>query len=149
MAKFWEEKSLAEMTQGEWESLCDGCGKCCLIKLEDADTGVFHSTDIACRLLDGDTCRCTDYAARSELVPDCVVLAPERLDALTWMPASCAYRLLNEGRPLPDWHPLVTGDAASTHRAGKSVSGRVLGEDTVAERDYPSHITDWDAPDGD
>ena len=143
--RFWEEKTLAEMTPGEWESLCDGCGKCCVIKLEDVDTGDFHGTDVGCTLLDGGTCRCTDYQRRKELVPDCVVLTPDTLDQLPWMPASCAYRLLGEGKPLPDWHPLVTGDAGSTHVAGMSVKDRIVSEDDVAEEDYPGHIVDWDA----
>ena len=143
--RFWETKSLAEMDPEEWESLCDGCGKCCVVKLEDVDTGEFHSTDVGCRLLDGDTCRCTDYPRRRELVPDCVVLTPDSLDRLPWMPSTCAYRLLNEGRPLPSWHPLVTGDPDSTHRAGISVKGRILSEETVAVDDYPDHIVDWDS----
>lgn len=142
--RFWEEKSLAEMTDGEWESLCDGCGKCCVIKLEDMDTGAFHSTDVACRLLDGDTCRCTDYGSRKELVPDCVVLTPGGMGKLPWMPSTCAYRLLSEGKPLPPWHPLETGDPDSTHLAGQSVKGKVFPEETIADDDYPHHIVDWD-----
>ena len=142
--RFWERKTLAAMTAEEWESRCDGCGKCCVVKLEDVDTGEFHSTDIGCRLLDGRTCRCTDYASRKELVPDCVVLSPDNLGRLPWMPSTCAYRLLDEGRPLPGWHPLVTGDPGSTHRAGQSVMGRVTSEESVAEEDYPHHIVDWD-----
>ena len=111
--RFWESKSLAEMSPEEWESLCDGCGKCCVVKLEDVDTGEFHSTDVGCRLLDG-----------------------------------CADRLLNEGRPLPSWHPLETGDPESTHRAGMSVRGRIFSEETVADEDYPNHIVDWDGSHG-
>ena len=146
--RFWESKSLAEMSPEEWESLCDGCGKCCVVKLEDVDTGEFHSTDVGCRLLDGDTCRCADYPRRRELVEDCVVLTPGSMDQLPWMPATCAYRLLNEGRPLPSWHPLETGDPESTHRAGMSVRGRIFSEETVADEDYPNHIVDWDGNHG-
>lgn len=140
---FWEEKSLSEMTEAEWESLCDGCGKCCVIKLEDVDTGEIHYTDIGCKLLDGQTCRCSNYAMRKSMVPDCVILKPERLDDLPWMPSSCAYRLLHEGRPLPKWHPLMTGDPASTIKAGQSVSGQIFPEGDIAEDDYPAHIKDW------
>ena len=146
--RFWEEKTLEEMTAEEWESLCDGCGKCCVIKLEDVDTGDFYSTDIACTLLDGETCRCTNYASRKSLVPDCVVLTPGSVGMLPWMPATCAYRLLDEGKPLPDWHPLVTGDPDSTHLAGQSVKCRTISEENIAEEEYPHHIVDWDS-DGD
>lgn len=146
--RFWEEKTLAEMTTEEWEALCDGCGKCCVIKLEDVDTGAFHSTNIGCRLLDCETCRCADYASRKTLVPDCVVLTPDSLDQLPWMPKSCAYRLLNEGKPLPLWHPLNTGDPGSTHREGRSVKGKLFSEETIAVEDYPLHIVDWDSGDG-
>ncbi len=116
------------MTAEEWESLCDGCARCCLIKLEDTDTGAISYTDIACRLLDSGACRCTDYTARSRLVPDCVVLSPDRIAELHWMPSSCAYRLIAEGRDLPWWHPLVSGDADTVHRAGISVRDRVIPE---------------------
>jgi uncharacterized cysteine cluster protein YcgN (CxxCxxCC family) len=126
---FWQRKKLTEMTAAEWESLCDGCAKCCLIKLEDADSSEIAHTDIACRLLDLGTCRCTDYPARSRLVEDCVVLTPDKVGDLGWMPSSCAYRLISEGRDLPAWHPLVSGDPATVHRAGASVRGRVVPED--------------------
>lgn len=126
---FWRRKSLTEMTDAEWESLCDGCAKCCLIKLEDEDTGEISYTDIACRLLDLGLCRCTRYAERSRLVPDCVVLAPETVVDLGWMPSTCAYRLISERRDLPWWHPLVSGDPETVHRAGISVRGRAVSED--------------------
>ena len=125
---FWRRKTLAEMNPAEWESLCDGCGKCCLHKLEDMDTGELAFTNVACRLLDIRACRCGNYDRRSELVPDCVVLDPENVAQLYWMPSTCAYRLLAEGQDLPDWHPLVTGDPDSVHRAGISVYGRSVSE---------------------
>lgn len=125
---FWEYKSLAEMTPEEWESLCDGCGKCCLLKLEDEDTGDIAFTDIACRLLDPGRCRCTDYVNRQKKVPDCIILKPENIDSLKWMPASCAYRLLAEGKKLEWWHPLVSGDPETVHSAGISVRGRTVPE---------------------
>ena len=125
---FWERKSLAEMSPPEWESLCDGCAKCCLHKLEDTDTGELAFTNVACRLLDTRACSCGNYDRRSELVPDCVVLDPENVAQLYWMPSTCAYRLLAEGKNLPDWHPLVTGDRNSVHRAGISIRGRCVSE---------------------
>ena len=140
---FWEAKTLTEMTPEEWESLCDGCGKCCVIKLEDIDTGDIHYTDIGCRLLDPATCRCSNYKERKSHVPDCVLLSPERLETLPWMPQTCAYRRLHEGLPLPEWHPLRTGDPDSTHKAGQSVMGKIFPEGTVEEDDYPDHIRDW------
>lgn len=142
-APFWETKSLAEMDRVEWESLCDGCGKCCLIKLEDEDTGETYLTDVVCKLFDADTCRCGDYPRRQLHVPDCVVLTPENIPGLHWMPETCAYRLLAEGQPLAWWHPLVSGDPDSVHRAGISVRNRVTSETEVAEDDLPDRIVDW------
>ena len=135
MAKrpFWEAKSLREMTVSEWESLCDGCGLCCLIRFEDEDTGEITPTRVACRLFDSDRCRCTDYAGRKTHVPDCIKLTPGNLDALPWMPLSCAYRRLHEAKPLPRWHPLITGDAESVHAAGVSVRGMTVNEATLAD----------------
>ncbi len=125
---YWRTKTLEEMTREEWEALCDGCARCCLLKLEDADTGEIAYTDIACRLLDSGTCRCTRYRQRLRLVPDCVDLTPERVRKLGWLPSTCAYRLLAEGRELAWWHPLVSGDPETVHRAGISVRGRVVPE---------------------
>lgn len=141
---FWRRKSLGEMSRGEWESLCDGCGKCCLVKLQDEEAGRVDYTDVACRLFDLGTCRCTRYGARHRLVPDCVRLGPERLqDIAHWMPATCAYRLLAEGKALPDWHPLVSGDPESVHRAGISVRGRVVPESGQDEAELLARIVDW------
>lgn len=143
-APFWRVKTLDEMTQAEWESLCDGCGRCCLIKLEDEDTGRIHATDIGCRLFDAATCRCRDYADRSKLVPDCVTLTPEAVRSLPWLPPTCAYRLLDEGTDLPWWHPLVSGDPATVVAAGVSVRGRVhVTENDVAEEEVVEHIVAW------
>ncbi|MCY4551972.1 MAG: YcgN family cysteine cluster protein [Defluviicoccus sp.] len=125
---YWRTKTLEEMTREEWEALCDGCARCCLLKLEDADTGEIAYTDIACRLLDSGSCRCTRYRQRLRLVPDCVDLTPERVRKLGWLPSTCAYRLLAEGRELAWWHPLVSGDPETVHRAGISVRGRVVPE---------------------
>lgn len=116
MNRFWEHKSLAEFSQEEWESLCDGCGRCCLIQLEDEDSGELHLTGVACRHLALNSCRCTVYADRAQQQPDCVPLTPQNLAGLDWMPESCAYRRVAEQRPLPDWHPLLRGDASAVPR---------------------------------
>lgn len=126
---FWKRKPLDEMTRPEWESLCDGCARCCLIKLEDAETGDIAYTDIACRLLDLGTCRCADYLHRKSKVPDCVKLTPDKIDDLRWMPSTCAYRLIAEGKDLAWWHPLVSGDPDTIHQAGVSVRNRVVPEE--------------------
>jgi uncharacterized cysteine cluster protein YcgN (CxxCxxCC family) len=141
---FWETKTLAQMTVKEWESLCDGCGLCCLVRFEDEATGDVVPTRVACKLLDIGACRCTDYANRQKYVPDCVKLTPHNLDKLYWMPKSCAYRRLNEGRDLPHWHPLITGDPESVHRAGVSIRGQVISETELAE---PEDALDYEAPD--
>ena len=123
---FWQRKSLAEMTDSEWESLCDGCGRCCLVKLEDADdSSITYFTDVGCRLLDGETCRCHDYPNRSAKVKDCVRLTPRNINRIVWLPPTCAYRLLADGGDLYWWHPLVSGDPETVHQAGISVRGRV------------------------
>ena len=141
---FWRSKTLDEMTQAEWESLCDGCGRCCLVKLEDEDSGKIHATDIGCRLFDAATCRCHDYANRSKTVPDCVTLTPQAVRTLPWLPPTCAYRLLGEGRDLPWWHPLVSGDPETVVAAGVSVRGKVhANEDEVAEEEIVERIVAW------
>jgi uncharacterized cysteine cluster protein YcgN (CxxCxxCC family) len=141
---FWRSKTLEEMTEAEWESLCDGCGRCCLVKLEDEDTGRIHATDIGCRLFDAATCRCHDYANRSKTVPDCVTLTPEAVRTLSWLPPTCAYRLLGEGKDLPWWHPLVSGDPQTVVAAGVSVRGKVhANEDEVAEEEIVERIVTW------
>jgi uncharacterized cysteine cluster protein YcgN (CxxCxxCC family) len=139
---FWKRKSLSEMTDEEWESLCDGCGKCCLAKLEDEDTGEICWTSIGCRLFDGENCRCKDYENRFSLVPDCVRLTPENAGKISWLPKTCAYRLLANGRDLPDWHPLVTGDPDSVHGAGISVKGCITAsEDELTDvEQYFAHV---------
>jgi len=125
---FWEYKKLSEMSQTEWEQLCDGCAKCCLHKLEDEDTGEIYGTNVVCQYLDQETCQCNDYMNRSVLVPDCITLTSQNLDQVYFMPSSCSYRLLAEGKPLPQWHPLVTGNKESTHDSGNSVRDKVISE---------------------
>jgi uncharacterized cysteine cluster protein YcgN (CxxCxxCC family) len=139
--RFWETVPLKDMTRTEWEALCDGCGKCCLNKLEDADTGEVVLTRVACRLLDDDTCRCTQYDIRHQFVPECIVLKPGNIDKnLYWMPETCAYKLLWTGQKLYDWHPLISGDADSVHRAGVSVQGMTVPEFEVGEDDWEDHL---------
>jgi uncharacterized cysteine cluster protein YcgN (CxxCxxCC family) len=141
--EFWSKKALADMTTEEWELVCDGCARCCVCKLEDADTGLVHYTDVSCRFLDTDTCRCTDYSQRTRNVPDCVKLEPGNLSELAWMPDTCAYRLLHEGKPLESWHPLVSGDPDSVHEAGVSIRGRTVSEEFVHEDDLRERVIHW------
>ena len=141
---FWETKTLEQMTAAEWESLCDGCGLCCLVRFEDEETGEIIPTRVHCKLFDPDRCRCTDYDNRKAHVPDCIKLTPGNVDALGWMPRSCAYRRLNEGKPLPRWHPLITGDPQSVHAAGVSVRGQTVSELCF---DDPEDALDFEAPD--
>jgi uncharacterized cysteine cluster protein YcgN (CxxCxxCC family) len=141
---FWKTKTLEQMSDAEWESLCDGCGRCCLEKLEDEDTGQIHFTHISCTLLDAGACACKDYGNRSEKVPDCVRLTAENVRSLNWLPPTCGYRLVAEGRDLYWWHPLVSGSADTVHEAGVSVRGRVVAtEDEVPLEDWEDHIVKW------
>ncbi|MBY8974361.1 YcgN family cysteine cluster protein [Rhodobacteraceae bacterium NNCM2] len=143
-APFWE-KPLGSMTPDEWEALCDRCGKCCAVKLEDADTGQVHYTSVTCRLFDNQTCQCGNYPLRRQLVEGCVQLTMETLEeACEWLPTSCAYRRLHEGRGLASWHPLISGQAESVHEAGVSLRGRGIPEYDVAEEDFEDHIVEED-----
>lgn len=139
---FWKTKTLEEMDAQEWESLCDGCGKCCLSKLEDEDTGKIHWTSVACRLFDAGKCSCRNYPQRNDLVPDCVILTPENVRTIPWLPSTCGYRLVAEGRDLFEWHPLKSGDPQSVHKAGVSVRGRVTAfeDDLPDTNDYLLHL---------
>lgn len=139
-APFWETKPLEAMSRAEWESLCDGCGKCCVHKLEDEETGELHPTNVACKLLDRHSGQCTNYRHRRAFVPECVRLTPAKLRQIDWLPETCAYRLLDEGKPLPEWHPLISGDPESVHRAGISVRGWTVSENDVG--DLELHIVE-------
>ncbi|WP_280938385.1 YcgN family cysteine cluster protein [Xaviernesmea rhizosphaerae] len=140
---FWKTKTLEEMNQGEWESLCDGCGLCCLNKLEDWETGEIAWTEIHCTLLDGESCRCRDYPNRQETVPDCIQLTPEAVRTLAWLPPSCGYRKVRDGEDLSWWHPLVSGDPDTVHQAGISARGRTVSEDEVDLDDFEDYVVDW------
>lgn len=139
-AAFWETKTFEQFTREEWEQLCDGCAKCCLHKLQDADSGELHQTNVCCRYLDLDTCRCADYAARNTLVPTCIVLTPQNLHDIPWLPKTCAYRLVAEGKPLPDWHHLISGDPQSVHDSDHSIRHWATPETEVD--DIFEHIID-------
>ena len=139
---FWQSVKLADMTAAQWEAVCDGCAKCCLVKLQDEDSGEIVFTDIVCNLLDQQSCRCTHYEERTQLVPDCVKLTKDNLDKIDFMPPSCAYRLLHEGKDLPQWHPLVSGRADSVVEAGMSVKGRVIAE-MAFDGDSEDRVVDW------
>lgn len=141
--QFWREKTLAELSEAEWESLCDGCGRCCLNKLEDQDTGEVFWTNVACRLFDSESCRCLDYPNRNAKVADCIALTAQNVPALTWLPPTCGYRLVAEGRDLYWWHPLVSGDPDTVHDAGISVRGRTLSELDIPEADLENHVVKW------
>jgi len=142
---FWETKRLDALSETEWDSLCDGCGRCCLNKLEDEDTGEIYWTNVACKLLDHTSCRCKDYENRWDHVPDCVKLDPDEVvnQTYTWLPPTCAYRLIAEGRPLYWWHPLVSGDADTIHVAGVSVRNRVISEDDIPADTLEDHLQEW------
>ena len=141
---FWEIKSLAEMSPAEWESLCDGCGLCCLVRFEDEEISEVIPTRVHCRLFDGQLCRCTDYENRKQHVPDCIKLTPGNIEQLRWMPKSCAYRRLDEGKGLPAWHPLITGDPESVHKAGVSIRGQTINEDQLDEPEDALEYASWD-----
>lgn len=140
---FWKTKSFEELSPKEWESLCDGCGRCCLNKLEDWDTGEIYWTNLACELFDCESCRCKDYKNRFEKVSDCIKLTPETVRDLGWLPPTCGYRLVGEGKDLHWWHPLISGSAETVHEAGISVKGRAIPGDDVDPDDYEDHLVDW------
>ncbi|MBP0483729.1 YcgN family cysteine cluster protein [Sagittula salina] len=139
--RFWERKRLTDMSRDEWEALCDGCGKCCMNKLEDEETGEVVMTRVACRLFDDATCRCAQYPMRHQFVPECIVMTPQNIPQhLYWMPETCAYKLLWNGNPLPGWHPLLTGDPQSVHDAGVSMKEMTVPEFEIGEDDWEEHI---------
>ncbi len=139
--RYWETTPLTRMTRAEWEALCDGCGKCCMNKLEDEDTGEVVLTRVACRLFDDTTCQCAQYPIRHQFVPECIVLKPSNMDAnLYWMPETCAYKLLWTGKPLFDWHPLISGDPQTVHDAGVSMQSRTVPEFDIDEDDWEDHV---------
>lgn len=140
---FWEEKSLSQMNDAEWEALCDGCGRCCLVKLEDEDSGEIITSDVRCKLLDGDTCACTDYPNRKAKVPDCIKLTPENVLTIPWIPRTCAYRRLAEGKGLAWWHPLIAGDMQAIEDVGVSVRGRTVSELEVQPGEWEDHAVYW------
>lgn len=138
---FWQTKTLQEMTPDEWESVCDRCGKCCLVKLEDEDSGDIALTSVACQQIDLKTCLCTNYAKRCSLVPDCIDLRQHDFTEYQWLPSTCAYRLLSNGQPLPDWHPLISGTPQSVHSAGMSIRAYAIRESVAL--DPEDHIIEW------
>ena len=140
---FWKTKRLDQMSVEEWESLCDGCGRCCLVRFEDEETGEISPTRVSCKLFDSNTCRCVDYARRKRHVPDCIKLTPWNIEALEWMPKSCAYRRLHEGRPLAWWHPLVSGRPETVDEAGVSVKGQTVSETALKASE---DALDFEAP---
>ncbi len=137
---FWQDTALRDMSKAEWEALCDGCGRCCLVRLEDEDSGEIYETNVACRLFDAQTCRCMDYARRHVRVPECARLTADNVEQFAWLPETCAYRRLAEGRGLPEWHPLVSGDPHGARRAGVSVFGTTVREQDVDQEDLEDHI---------
>lgn len=144
MNKFWQEKSLEQMNSDEWESLCDGCGKCCLHKLENEENGRVYYTSIACEYLNITNCLCKGYANRKSLVPTCVVLSKENISQFNWLPTTCAYRVLSEGGELPEWHPLVSLSDGSVHEVGVSVASYAIPECEVSAEDFEDYILGWD-----
>ena len=142
-APYWRTTALEDMSEAQWEALCDGCGKCCLNKLEDWDTGEFYFTNVACKLFDDGSCRCSDYANRFDTVADCIKLTPGTVRSYRWLPSTCAYRLVADGRDLPAWHHLVCGDREAVHDGHRSVQGRTVSEREVPEEEYEFHLIDW------
>ena len=140
---FWETKNLIDMNENEWESLCDKCGKCCVIKLEDFDTQQVHYTNVSCKLLCEKSASCKDYENRKSIVPDCIILSPDNLKDLKWMPETCAYKLLNEGKNLPYWHPLLSGNDKEIVNSGNSVKNRVTNENIIKIKNLPDYIFNW------
>jgi len=140
---FWETKQLSEMTTDEWESLCDGCGRCCLNKLEDEDSDEIYFTNVSCKLLDLEKCCCTDYENRKVSMPDCMILSVDNQAALEVMPSTCAYRLLDSGKPLPKWHPLISGRQESVAEAGMSIVGKAVSEEYIHYTQFPEHLINW------
>lgn len=140
---FWQTTSLSDMSKEQWESLCDGCGKCCLHKLRDDETDAIYFTNVACRLLDLQSCRCSSYETRFRKVPDCVSLTPDILADIDWLPPSCAYILIRDGQDLPEWHPLRSGSVESIHEAGISGRGKMISEREAGLLE--DHLVDWPA----
>ncbi len=139
--RYWETTPLKKMTQTEWEALCDGCGKCCLNKIEDEETGEVALTRVACRLFDDTTCLCSNYETRKQYVPECITLTARTLDRhMYWLPETCAYKLLHQGKPLYDWHPLISGDPETVHQAGVSMRGATVSEVLVDDDDWEDHL---------
>lgn len=141
--QFWQNYRIDELNTAEWEALCDGCGLCCLVKLEDEDTGEVAYTKVACKLLDCQTARCSDYPHRQQYVPDCIQLTPELLEQISWLPSSCAYRLVHEGKSLPNWHYLLTGNRESIIAARKSAAKRCISETRIHEDEIDNYIVRW------
>lgn len=144
---FWKTKTLAQMNDREWENLCDGCGKCCVFTLEDADSGEIYRTDVACKLFDTTTCQCRNYANRKKIVHDCVKLTPKNVAKLDWLPPTCGYRLVSEGQDLPWWHPLVSGDPETVHTANASARNRTRPEGRIKIPGLMKRIIQWPEPD--
>lgn len=140
---FWKVKKLAEMNSEEWESLCDRCGRCCLNKIEDDEDGHLYYTNVACSLLDADNGHCLSYEERFKLKSDCLELTPDNVKGRAWLPATCAYRLLSEGKELLWWHPLVSGDMSTVSKAGISICGNVVSEDNIHQDQLQDHVVDW------
>ncbi|SMN15825.1 conserved protein of unknown function; putative YcgN protein [uncultured Candidatus Thioglobus sp.] len=140
---FWERLSLEEMSRVQWESLCDSCGRCCLHKLEDEDTGDIYFTDVVCHYMDEQTCQCPHYETRQDHVPTCLTIYPNWGEKFNWLPETCAYRLLHEGKPLFNWHPLISKDLESVHSAGISVRGKTFSDDKIDEEDIQMYVIDW------